>query len=648
MGFLPATQVTGSSPATNSRCAVLFRDGLAAPEAPASLLCTDLVATWPVRDAASLASALTAADTARHANQVAVFALDYEIGALLEPSVGDRAHTASSNTRPIMSLGYVWIFQQPCWLTQSEADAWLLEASPTTEAFDPAGCLRGDASLSAAAYAETLHKIRAAIADGEIYQINFTFPINVTVYGDPARAFLNLAKAQPTAHAVYIDMPECQVLSLSPELFFSVDNDQITVRPMKGTAPRVADTAADRILAEQLRTSEKNRAENLMIVDLLRNDLGRIAVPGSVRVDTLFEIEAYPTVHQMTSTVSARLHKQSLADLIGGLFPCGSVTGAPKVAAMQKIRTWEGAPRGLYTGSIGWAAGDRVQANVAIRTLLLDPPASAKSKAQSIARRGVLGVGSGIVWDSDPKEEYDECLLKSAFLVKPDPGFTLFETLRLELPPDDLAMTLPLVEIYPHVRRHMRRLSDSAYALGFDFDADAFEACLWRIKREVRQKLPASETTRFFRVRVDLSHAGQLTTAWAPLPPIAARVELIWSDVRLAGDDPLLRHKTSMRQVYDAAIEQAAARQAFDSLFCNENGEVCEGARSNVFVRDGNRLLTPPLRCGLLPGVLRGVLLDSGEACESLLTVADIKAASREGRLRVGNALRGLIPATLK
>jgi len=439
-------------------------------------------------------------------------------------------------------------------------------------------------------------------------------------------------------------MPEFQALSLSPELFFAVSGDQITVRPMKGTAPRCADRDADRVQADHLRASEKNRAENLMIVDLLRNDLGRVAIPGSVTVDTLFEVEAYPTVHQMTSTVSARLATQSLNDMIRSLFPCGSVTGAPKVAAMQKIGTWEAAPRGLYTGTIGWAAGDRIHANVAIRTIVLDPPMTPLPAMRS----GVLGVGSGIVWDSEAAEEYAECLLKSQFLLRPDPGFTLFETLRLELPSDSLVDTLPLVEIYPWVRRHAQRLAASSAALGFAFDAGAFEQALWDIKAEIRRKQGASDAVRSFRVRVDLAHDGRLTKTWAPLAPLAERVALIWSQTRLAGDDPLLRHKTSARGVYDAAIEQAMAEQAFDSLFCNERGEVCEGARSNVFVREGNRLLTPPLRCGLLPGVLRSALLAQGEAIEAVLTVGDIKTASREGRLRVGNALRGLMPAFLK
>ena len=625
------------TPNAHTRSAVLFRDGLAAPDVAASLLCRGLTAAWPVSDAVTFSAAFAAAEAARDAGKTAVFVLDYEAGALIEPAAGRSEHAATDRHVP---LGYIWIFDAATWLTCDQADDWLVAGAQNA----PAGCVRGSPALDQNAYAEKLQSIRAAIAEGEVYQVNFTFPIDVTLYGDPAKAFLQLAKAQPTAHAVYIDMPEYQALSLSPELFFAVSGDQITVRPMKGTAPRCADRDADRVQADHLRASEKNRAENLMIVDLLRNDLGRVAIPGSVTVDTLFEVEAYPTVHQMTSTVSARLATQSLNDMIRSLFPCGSVTGAPKVAAMQKIGAWEAAPRGLYTGTIGWAAGGRIHANVAIRTIVLDPPMTPLPAMRS----GVLGVGSGIVWDSEAAEEYAECLLKSQFLLRPDPGFTLFETLRLELPSDSLADTLPLVEIYPWVRRHAQRLAASSSALGFAFDAGAFEQALWDIKAEIRRKQGASDAVRSFRVRVDLAHDGRLTKTWAPLAPLAERVALIWSQTRLAGDDPLLRHKTSARGVYDAAIEQAMAEQAFDSLFCNERGEVCEGARSNVFVREGNRLLTPPLRCGLLPGVLRSALLAQGEAIEAVLTVGDIKTASREGRLRVGNALRGLMPAFLK
>jgi len=618
---------------SHSASAILFRNGTAAASAAQSLLSGQLLETWPVHDAQTLATALTAADEARAQGRFVVFALDYEVGAVLEAAVPQPEKHAAP-------IGYVWIFDGAQWLTSAEADAWLLSRDAVTAA----GCLRGPAGQSAARYALKLQEIRRAIAEGEIYQVNFTFPLDVTLYGHPAHVFLKLAQAQPTAYAVYIDMPEYQVLSFSPELFFEVADRQITVRPMKGTAPRAPEAHADSAYAAALKASEKNRAENLMIVDLLRNDLGRVAHPGSVVVDRLFDVEAYTTVHQMTSTISATLKTSRLNDLMTALFPCGSVTGAPKVAAMQKIQAWESAPRGLYTGSIGWAMADRIQANVAIRTLILDPPIG----EATASRTGVLGVGSGIVWDSDPADEYAECLLKSAFLTKPDPGFTLFETLRLELPAAELEATLPLVELFPRCRGHRSRLAASAQALGFAFDAEAFEAILWQVKAEVRQKAPVSEFSRSYRVRIDLAHNGAWRSSWAALPPLSERVALIWAEAPLDASNPLLQHKTSERSTYDAAIDRAVAQQAFDALFCNQMGFVCEGARSNVFVREGNRLLTPPLRCGLLPGVLRSELLSRGEASESLLTISDIKAASREGRLRVGNALRGLMPAYLK
>jgi len=634
--------------------AVLFRDALAPPAEAASLCLSGLCGTWPIHDEASLNQVLAAADAARARGLHVVFALDYELGRILEPSVADMAEEstlARFNTDHPSPLGFFWLFEKATWLTCAQADAWLLSraASKTDEAGDDSDdlalCLRGAPALSLAQYSDKVREVRQAIAAGEVYQVNLTLPVDVTLYGHPARVFLNLARAQPTAHAVYLDLPEYQILSLSPELFFTVDGAQITVRPMKGTAPRAADAGDDARAAAGLRASEKNQAENLMIVDLLRNDLGRVAVPGTVQVESLFEVEPYPTVHQMTSTISARLQNAGLVDLIPALFPCGSVTGAPKVAAMQKIATLEIAPRGVYTGSVGWAGPDRIHANVAIRTLVLDPPLNDQ---RNTVRSAVLGVGSGIVWDSDPAEEYAECLLKSAFITYPDPGFSLFETLRLELPSQELESTLPLVEVFPRYRLHRDRLQTSAATLGFAFDEAAFEAVLWQVKAEIRQKQGPSPTLRLYRVRVDLAHDGALNATWSALPPLADRVALIWADPVLEATNPLLRHKISARSRYDAAVNQAVGQQAFDALFCNAAGQVCEGGRSNVFVREGNRLLTPPLRCGLLPGVLRRELLASGAACEAILTVADIKAASREGRLRVGNALRGLMPAYLK
>ena len=253
--------------------AILFRDGTAHATAAKSLLCTSIESTWVVFDQATLVAALEAADMARAQGRQVVFALDYEIGALLEPAVENRY---AGDEAPPPPLGYIWVFNEAQWLTQAQADAWLWARAADL----PAGCVRGCTELSLENYTKKLVKIRDAIAEGEIYQVNYTLPLDVTLYGDPAKVFLNLAQAQPTAYATYIDMPQYQVLSLSPELFFAVDGDRIQVRPMKGTSPRCADNDVDQAHAQALRASEKNRAENLMIVDLLRNDLGRVAKAG--------------------------------------------------------------------------------------------------------------------------------------------------------------------------------------------------------------------------------------------------------------------------------------------------------------------------------------------------------------------------------
>ncbi len=354
-----------------------------------------------------------------------------------------------------------------------------------------------------------------------------------------------------------------------------------------------------------------------MIVDLLRNDLGRLASPGKVRVDSLFEAEAYPTLWQMVSTVSADLPGARLFELFRALFPCGSITGAPKIRAMQRIAEIEGAGRDLYTGALGWLApGGDCRFNVAIRTLEL-----AKD------RRGKLGVGSGVVIDADPASEYAECLLKAKFLTDYDPGFALIETLRLENGE------------YPLLSRHMERLESSAHALGFACTIEKLSAALLLAAADVQSGV--------WRVRLALAHDGNYRIDSLPLPVEADRQwrALIASDA-LDADDYLLRHKTTARGRYDRALAALAGRpDVFDAIFLNTRGEVCEGARSNVFVERDGLLLTPPLSCGLLPGVMRRQLIESGRAVEQVLRLEDILAAPA---LYMANALRGLVGVTLE
>lgn len=395
------------------------------------------------------------------------------------------------------------------------------------------------------------------------------------------------------------------VVSLSPELFLERRGERLLTRPMKGTAPRAQPP-------EVLRDSVKDRAENLMIVDLLRNDLGRVAENGSVSVDELFAIEDYPTVWQMVSAVSATVRDKSFADILGALFPCGSITGAPKIRAMQIAAELESGPRGLYTGALGWLAPDGdFRLNVAIRTLEL-----------AADGRGRLGIGSAVVADSLAAAEWRECLLKASFLGECDPGIVLIETLRRE------------DGSYPRLAGHLQRLRASAQWLGFPLD-----------EAELQAQLAAQPATATWRVRLTLDKVGRLDVQSFALggEPAGPRFALL-AEQTIVADDPLRRHKTSSRALYDTALKGIADDpQVFDVVFLNAEGEVAEGARSNVFIERDGGLLTPPLESGALPGVLRGELLAAGKAREAVLRVEDLA-----GGFLLGNALRGLIPVSLR
>jgi para-aminobenzoate synthetase/4-amino-4-deoxychorismate lyase len=373
---------------------------------------------------------------------------------------------------------------------------------------------------------------------------------------------------------------------------------------MKGTLARA-------LPAEQLLASEKDRAENVMIVDLLRNDLGRVARNGSVKVDRLFAIESYPTLWQMVSDVSCELRETTLADVLQATFPCGSVTGAPKIRAMQIAAELEGDARCLYTGALGWISPDGdFRLNVAIRTIELANDGC-----------GRLGVGSGIVADSAAADEWQECLLKASFLRECDPGIKLIETLRRE------------GGVYPMWRGHLERLRRSAEWLGFPLDEQA-----------LLRQLGVQPMAGTWRVRLTLDKSGVIEVQSVPLdasPP--GRLGATIAAARIDADDPLRRHKTTARCLYDEALRGLSPGSGvFDRVFLNQRGEVAEGARSNVFVERDGVLLTPPVASGALPGVLRAELLATGKARESVLLPADL-----EGAFWLGNALRGLVPVML-
>jgi para-aminobenzoate synthetase/4-amino-4-deoxychorismate lyase len=446
--------------------------------------------------------------------------------------------------------------------------------------------------------------------------------------------YARLRARQRVPYGALVALPGgAALLSFSPELFVRHAGGTLVTRPMKGTAPASGDDAVDAGRAAALAQDVKNRAENLMIVDLLRNDLGRIAVTGSVEVPALFEVKRYGGVLQMTSTVQARLRPDTtLEALFAALYPCGSITGAPKRRTMEIIHELEPDPRGIYTGAIGWfdppAAGAAFGAqfgdfclSVPIRTLALGPP-------QGGARRGELGVGAGIVHDSDAADEYAECGLKARFLTGLGNEFEIFETLRASR-----------IEGCRHLEQHLDRLAASCRYFGYPFETGAaraalIEACL------------AMTPGQLHRLRLSVLPSGEMAVQSAQLAPLSEPVVLLLASETTHSGDVFLRHKTGVRSRYDAAWRAAEARGAFDALFFNERGELTEGGRSNVFVRFGSLWFTPPLACGVLPGVMRAVLLaaPAWNASERVITRAMLEEADD---IVVCNALRGPLRAVI-
>ncbi|HUE97074.1 MAG TPA: aminodeoxychorismate synthase component I [Longimicrobiaceae bacterium] len=462
--------------------------------------------------------------------------------------------------------------------------------------------------LEQAEYEECVRRALALIAAGDTYQVNLTFRMRGRLSGSPAALYRDLCLAQRSGYCAFLEAGDFAVLSASPELFFHRHGRAIELRPMKGTRPRGRWTAEDDALAVQLAASPKDRAENLMIVDLLRNDAGRIAEFGSVRVSDLYEIERYPTVHQMTSTVEATLRDGvGLPEIFRALFPSGSVTGAPKIRTSEIIRDLELSPRGPYAGALGFARGDTAVFSVAIRTLLLD------RRDGSIQ----LGVGSGITADSVPEREYDECIGKSAFTHHGAPAFEVLESLRLEVPGG-----------YPLLPLHLDRLADSARYFGFPFDRHAAEAKL--------RGLPAQLPPGTFKVRILVGPAGSLTLGYEAIPDRLPPATLRLADEPVDERDPFLYHKTTHREVYRRAL--ARAPRFDDVVLFNRQGEITETATANLVLELEGELVTPPVSCGLLSGVLRRKLLEEGTIRERVLSRDDLDRATA---LHLINAVRG-------
>ena len=590
-----------------------------APQGPRQRWRFDRPSRWLVaHDPSQVAGLLDAAHALSQAGQWCVGWVAYEAAPGLNPHLPVKA----------LPPGQPYAV----WAVFDQAQAW--DGQPVTDAARPnpswqAGPWQAD--LDQSAIEQKVEQIRSLIQAGEVYQVNLTGQLHGPFEGEPAALwpwFMALRRSQPQGYALMLDArAACRVpgavLSVSPELFFDWDGQHLTTRPMKGTAPRDMDAASDAAAAEHLRTSAKERAENLMIVDLLRNDLSRVAEVGSVRVPDLFELHALPTVWQMTSTITARSRSDlRLRELFAALFPCGSVTGAPKRQAMHHIARLERSARGVYCGAVGlMAPGGRVTFNVPIRTVTVDtlpPPAP---------WRAHCGIGSGITLDATGPGEAQEWRAKQAFLHRADAPFQLLESLRLEN--GQIA----------RVPAHLARIQQAALAFHFA-DASQLPTLVEALTARL-QALTQAHPVGLFKVRLLVDDRLNITAEAAPLGDAAQPVRVALATQPMPPADAFIRHKTTRRTAYAAFSAPAGC---FDTLLYNAAGELTEFTIGNVAVQLNGRWLTPPLSAGLLPGVMRQSLLDAGQLQEAHIQLDDLPHATG---LALLNSVRGWMPVEL-
>jgi para-aminobenzoate synthetase/4-amino-4-deoxychorismate lyase len=550
-----------------------------------------LLVAWGPCDVAGV---LAEVDRATARGWTAAGYLAYEAAPGLDPAL--RTHELGE--RPLAWFG---LFAEPRVTRDPPAAAEAADALP----------LRWRPSTTKTRYAAAIRRIHDYLRAGDTYQVNYTIRLRARFGGDPYGLFWRMNQAQNARHGAYLAFDDVAICSASPELFFELAGDAIVSRPMKGTAPRGLTPAEDAARVRELAASPKNRAENVMIVDMIRNDLGRIAVPGSVHVPRSFAVETYPTVHQMVSVVSARTHAP-VAEILAATFPCASVTGAPKPRTMAIIAELEPDPRGVYCGTIGYVApGRRARFNVAIRTATVD-------RAHGVAE---YGVGGGIVTDSRAEAEYAECLDKARVLAESPRPFELLETLRWT--PGEGFVLLP---------EHRRRLRESAAYFGFRCDPEAVVAHLRKAVRGAHSAL---------RVRLRLAAGGHVTVETEPLVPRGGDpVRLGLARTPVDRSDRFLYHKTTRREVYERA--RAERPDCDDVLLFNGAGEATESSIANLVVEMAGRRYTPPVASGLLPGTFRAMLLREGRVTERTIRVEELRA---DRRLWLVNSVRGWMPA---
>lgn len=522
--------------------------------------------------------------------------LSYELGYLLEPSL---RFLWKETGDPLLKIG---AFKKVP--TQAPGDCLYTSKAPD---------LNLTPSWSLEDYDVRFQKVQAYLQAGDVYQINLTFPMTGQTKSSASQLYAAFRRAQPGRYGGLVSLGETEIISFSPELFFEKTGRTMKMRPMKGTRPRLSDAVSDQALLQQMRGEPKSQAENLMIVDLLRNDLSRLCEAGSVRVPELFSLETYPTLHQMTSQIEGRLHgTQSRWNIFSSLFPCGSITGAPKIRAMEIIQELEDRPRGAYCGSMGYIApnGDACF-NVTIRTL------------QKSGEKIQYNVGSGIVLDSEAEDEYRECLLKARVLTPPKTGF--FETFRWD--PE-----IGYKRLAAHKERFVKA-SDSFRANISNQDIDA----LLEAKNFKETKTP-------HRMRLSYNQISGLTLEATRLINLELPLKLALSQHSLSETRQITAHKVEARNFYDGERHRLQSLLGIDEvLFLNEKDQLCEGSFTSVFIEENGKLITPPLS-GILPGILRAELITHEKASEEIISLSRMRAAQK---IYVGNSLRDLMPVEM-
>ncbi len=525
-----------------------------------------------------------------------------------------------------------WFFKEYRKLSATEVDEWIesrLHLERSQQAELDGGIVDINFEIDEKTFCENIDSIHSEIRKGETYQVNYTFNITGKTYGSTIGLYKRLRQRQRCRYGALICSEGNRILSFSPELFLSKTGTNILTKPMKGTMSSRESSAQD------LKNDKKNRAENVMIVDLLRNDLSRISKIGSVKTTQLFEVENVGDILQMTSSVTSEISPPvTITDLLRATFPCGSITGAPKKSTMGIISKLERSGRGIYCGSLGWfdavKSGNKGLANftlnVAIRTLEID----SKNNFS-------FGVGSGVTIDSNSQTEWNECLLKSNFFVKLPSAVGVFESMLLK---DNIVLRQDA---------HFNRLSESAENLGIPFNLDEIEFLLQDYIHRTKDL-----NIGFWKIRVALSASGELNIKHSKLQDISQNNVIFWADDLIGrtfgvtnSNDPLLMHKTSSRAIYDLAYSEAEKSGGFDAIFVNERNEVTEGGRSNFLMKKKGVMLTPPLECGLLPGIMRGELLNSGDYLirEEVISKKDVNAGTE---IYLCNSLRGLFKVRLQ